>query len=71
LGHMQKNCTNTVRLPHCVYCKKTDHEVETCQKRLSSTCKQCGTKGHSAAWHLERFCHKCNTEHSGLNGCRA
>lgn len=69
-GHVRADCTKQVRVVRCIWCKATDHEVDTCQKRIDSTCKQCGEKGHSAGFHKVRLCYKCNQEHSGLNGCR-
>ena len=67
MGHMKQDCKDTQK--RCIFCKATDHEVDKCQQRLETICKQCNKKGHSAGFHRPRQCRKCGKEHSGLDGC--
>jgi hypothetical protein len=32
VGHVKADCKRAVRVPHCIFCKTADHEVDTCQK---------------------------------------
>ena len=66
-GHLKADCTDNQK--RCVFCKATDHDVDKCQKRLESTCRQCNKKGHSAGYHRVHQCRKCGKEHSGIQGC--
>ena len=66
-GHLRTDCTDNQK--RCVFCKATDHDVEKCQKRLETTCRQCNKKGHSAGYHKIHQCRKCGKEHSGIQGC--
>ena len=67
MGHLKSDCRDTEK--RCVFCKATDHDVDKCQKRLQTTCKQCNKKGHSAGFHKVHQCRKCGKEHSGIQGC--
>ena len=66
-GHMKSDCRDNQK--RCVFCKATDHDVDKCQKRLETVCRQCNKKGHSAGYHRVYQCRKCNKEHSGVDGC--
>ena len=66
-GHLRTDCTDNQK--RCVFCKATDHDVDKCQKRLETTCRQCNKKGHSAGYHRVHQCRKCGKEHSGIQGC--
>ena len=66
-GHVKADCTDNQK--RCVFCKATDHDIDKCQKRLQTTCRQCNRKGHSAGYHKVHPCQKCGKEHSGIQGC--
>ena len=70
-GHMRSDCKNpeSAKIRRCIFCKDAGHTVDECPKRLSTVCRECQKKGHSAAFHRVRLCRKCNKEHSGLAGC--
>ena len=67
MGHRKQDCKDTEK--RCIFCKSADHDVDKCQKRLDTICKQCNKKGHSAGFHRSHQCRKCGKEHSGLDGC--
>ena len=66
-GHVKVDCTDNQK--RCIFCKATDHDVDKCQKRLETVCRQCNKKGHSAGYHRVHQCRKCGKEHSGIQGC--
>ena len=66
-GHVKADCKDNRK--RCVFCKATDHDVDKCQKRLETVCRQCNKKGHSAGYHRVHKCRNCGKEHSGVQGC--